>query len=72
MAPRDTNRTVPGGSMSYNEDQPSAPPPRTVSLLPTSPQPPDKPLPPMPPGHAKKESKFFTYFKKAPSGESDF
>jgi len=50
----------------YNEHQPSAPPPRTVSLMDVSPQPPDKPLPPMPPGHNKEKSKFFTYFLKKP------
>ena len=50
----------------YNENQPSAPPPRTVSLMDVSPQPPDKPLPPMPPGHNKEKNKFFTYFLKKP------
>lgn len=50
----------------YNDHQPSAPPPRTVSLMDVSPQPPDKPLPPMPPGHNKEKNKFFTYFLKKP------
>lgn len=50
----------------YNEDQPSAPPPRTVSLMDVSP-PPDKPLPPMPASHNKKENKLFTYIFKKPA-----
>ena len=51
--------------MSYNEEQPSAPPPRTVSLHPTSPTPPDKALPPLPQG-TKKENKLFTYLLRKP------
>ena len=48
------------------EEAPSAPPPRTVSLMEVSFNPPDKALPPLPPGQHKEKNKLLYYLFKKP------
>lgn len=52
------------------EEAPSAPPPRTVSLMEVSFNPPDKALPPLPPGQHKEKNKLLYYLFKKPAVRS--